>query len=67
MTTALILLGALVVAMVFLWYAGRREGRATAQRDQAETAVDHGKEGLRIDEDVADLPDDDLDDELRGR
>ena len=64
MQTALILGGVLVVAMLLLWWAGRREGRSAARAKAAERTADEARQSLAIDEAVGGLTDAELDAEL---
>jgi hypothetical protein len=64
-TTIYIVGIALAAVGAALWLA-KRLGRADAQKDAAEKAVDHAREANEIRDDVARLSDDELYRELRG-
>lgn len=67
MQTTLIILGIAGLLIVGGFYIARSWGRASAQRDIAEKGVDDARKGQEIDEDVARMPNADLDKRLRKR
>lgn len=58
-------LGVVVVLALLYGYQSRQRGRAEANSEGLESAVDHARKSGEIDEDVSKLSDADLYDELR--
>lgn len=67
MTTAIWLSGIVVVVLMFLVYAARKWGKATAEKDYFEESHDAAVKARKIDEDVARLSDAELDERMRDK
>ncbi len=65
MTLVLIVGGTVALLLFAVVRLARRLGRKTAEAEVAENSVERAKHALEIDEDVARLPDTELDGELR--
>ena len=65
MNLVLIVGGTVALLLFVVVRLARREGRESAKAEAAENSVERAKDALEIDEDVARLPNTELDRELR--
>jgi hypothetical protein len=68
-TNLYLILAGLAVVVLVIWLYGhqsRKRGRAEANAEGLESAVDHARKAGAIDEDVSRMFDADLDDELHN-
>ena len=62
----IVIIAAIGISIFLYGRSSRKLGKAVAEKAGFEKATDHAKEALKIDEDVDDMSESDLDNELFG-